>query len=151
MAKAVVRHYGKVIKGTLRPENYKLWYHQLQALEGKEYELVIKERFRKASNDQFGFYFGGILTSCFESEFFSHLDKPQDVHDLYFGPKFLTYKVIKVIGGKQVEVVKERSLSSLSKIDLADLIDRAIADCEMNGIRILSPHEYQLTQYRTIE
>lgn len=138
------------MNGRLSFHNKALWYQQLGALESKEYELVIKERKKKVTNDQYGYYFGGVLTTCFETELFSAFDKAADVH-IYFEDKFLSYKTMVIIGDVKKEIVRHRSLSELSKQEMSEYIDRCIMHCRNDlQINILSPDEYHTENYNTI-
>lgn len=129
--------------------NKALWYQQLGVLEGQEFELVIKKRHRKITNDQYGFYYGGILTSCFESELFSNFDKSADVH-LYFEDRFLTYKTMIIVGDTKKEVIRTKSLSSLTKVEMSEFIERVLAHCRADlGITILDPEQYYIELYKT--
>jgi len=154
-SKPQIKHYGKIVKGVLRPLNYDLWYQQLALLEGRDYELIIKERHRKPTSDQHGYYRGAVLGSCYQSEMFSYFDKPDDIHNDYFAPKFLSYTVmVKIVNPKtgeitQREQVKVRSMSDLDKKEVSEFIEKCIADAAINGITILSPEDYYTDQFKT--
>ena len=151
MPKALIKHFGKVMNGRLNFHNKALWYQQLALLEGKEYELQVKIRHHKVTNDQYKFYFGAILTTCFETELFSHFDKASDIH-IYFEQKFLTYKVMLQVGENKQEVTKYWSLSELGKKEMSDFIDKTLIHCRNDlQINVLSPSEYYDECYRTIK
>ena len=119
------------------------------ALEGRDFELQIKEKFRKVTNDQYGFYFGGILATCYESEMFSGFDRHDEIHDQYFSPKFLSYKVIREVAGKKYEIRRETPLSKLTVPEMTVFIEKVLAECAQLGIEVLSPQEYNTEQYKT--
>jgi len=149
MAKPQIKHYGKVINGKMRFHNEPLWEQQRLALEGKEFELVIKEKHKKPTNDQYSYYFGGILGTCHESEMFSHFDKPQDIHDDYFSPKFLSYSKMVVMKNERYQIKQYHRLSELTRKELGEFIDKVIAWCETEGIHILTSEQYYTNQFNT--
>src|SRR4051812_44470344 len=148
--KPKVRHYGKVDDAArLQFFNSELWHQQLISLRGKNFELIISERFRKPSRSQINYYFGGICGSCFQSEDFSQLDKADDVHYHYFSPKFLSYSIEVIVKGQKTIVRKERSLTDLSYTEMTEFIERVKIHCESElGIRILTPDEYYDKHYK---
>lgn len=145
--KANVKHFGYV-KG-LRTffNNPDLWKQQLFILEGKNFEIVIKERKRPPSPNQHAYYRFAVLHACFESEDFKHMDNPDQIHEDYFAPKFLSFIKIVTVGDKSVELKKVKSMGDMSKGEVSDFMDRVLADCAMMGIIVLSPHEYELKTY----
>jgi len=148
-SKPLIKHYGKVRNGKLSFHNEPLWEQQRWALEGKEFEIVMKQRHRPVTNDQYAYYFGGLLTTCFDNDYFSHFDKAADV-SIYFEDKFLAKDVAIVIGGKPKIVRKYDSLSSLSKSEMAAFVDKAFIHCNNDlHIKILTPEEYYLNAYQT--
>jgi hypothetical protein len=154
MANPQIKHYGKVVNGKLKFINEPLWFQQTSLLEGREFELIIKERHKKPTNDQYGYYFGGVLTTCHSTEMFSHFNKPQDIHDDFFGPMFLSYKTMVVIEKKgsteRYEVTKQKRLSDLNRKDMGEFVDKVIAWCETEGITILSPESYYTENFKTL-
>jgi hypothetical protein len=149
-SKINIKHLGKVMNRKLYFINSRLWEQQLSMLEGKEFELIIKERHKKTTVDQHGYYRGGILGTCHQTEMFSHFDKPDDIHENYFAPKFLSYKVMVELPKEKYTITKVRSMSQLDKKETAEFIDRVLADCAENGVEILSPEEYYIEQFKTI-
>jgi len=149
--KPQIKHYGKVRNGKLSFHNEPLWEQQRWALEGKEFELVIKQRHRPVSNDQYSYYYGGVLTTCFNSEIFSAFDKSADIH-AYFEDKFLSYKTMLIVGTEKKEIVRHRSLTTLTKTEMSEFIDRTLAHCRGElEINVLEPSEYYLQHYKTKE
>ena len=149
--KPQIKHYGKVRNGKISFHNEQLWEQQRWALEGKEFELIIKQRHRPVSNDQYGYYYGGILTTCFNSEIFSAFDKSADIH-IYFEDKFLSYKTMLAVGNNKKEIVRHRSLTSLNKTEMSEFIDRVLIHCRTDlQIEVLAPDQYYLSLYKTKE
>ncbi len=150
MSRLNLKHPAKIIRGKIETYNKSLWQHHIFSLEGKEVEIIIKEKQKKPTLDQFAYYRGGILGTCHRSEMFSYFDNQDQIHENYFAPKFLSYKQLVVFPNEKYEVTKIKSMSELNRKETAEFIDRVIADCEMNGIHILSPEEYYQTHYKTI-
>jgi len=151
MPKALIKHFGRVMNGRLNFHNKEYWYQQAWALEGKEFELQIKERKQKVTNDQYAYYYGAILPTCIETEHFSHFDKPADIH-IYFEYKFLTYKVMLEAGDVKKEISKTYSLSDLGKKEMSMFIEKVIMHLRADlHINILSSEEYYNEQYSTIK
>lgn len=145
--KLAIRHFGKVKGGRTIFSNQHLYFQQLTQMEGKDFELTIKERLKRPTLSQYGFYRGAILATCFESEMFSHFDTADQIHSDYFAPKFLSYTVMVKLPTKQYEVLKIRSMADLTRKEISEFIDRVMADCALNSIAILSPEEYQNKHY----
>lgn len=148
-SKPLIKHYGVVMNGRLNFHNKALWYQQTAVLEGKEYELVIKIRHKKVTNDQYAYYFGAILTTCFETELFCAFDKAADVH-VYFEDKFLSYKTMIIVGDVKKEIIKYHSLSQLGKKEMSEFIEKVIIHLRNDlNIIVFSPEEYYTESYRT--
>jgi len=149
-SKPIIKHYGRVVNGRKDYYNKALYYQQIALLEGKEFEEVIKIRHRKVTNDQYAYYFGAVLTTCFESEHFHAFNKASDVH-AYFEYKFLSYDVMLEVGDDKQVMTKYKGLSELNKQEMSAFIERAIHHCrEYLKINILSPSEYYTESYNTI-
>lgn len=142
MNKVHVRHFGKVVRGRKVYNNPELYNLQLQALEGKEFEEIIKERSKRTTDSQHAYYRGAILPACFQSEMFAHCDKPDDIHE-YFAERFLSYTVmIHYPNGVKKEHIRTRSMADLNRSETAEYIARVKMECEILEIQILSPDEY---------
>ena len=142
--KVNVRHFGKVINGKRVYNNLELHRQQLLQLEGKDFEEVIKERSKRVTLDQFSFYYGGILPTCYNSETFSHYDNHEEIHEEYFAPKFLKYtKQVNSLDGTKKESVKYRSLSDLNRKEMSEFIEKVLIETELLGIHVLTSEEYK--------
>lgn len=148
-SKPLIKHYGRVVNGRKDYYNKALYYQQIALLEGKEFEEVIKIRHKKVTNDQYAYYFGAVLTTCFETELFCAFDKAADVH-AYFEDKFLSYKTMLIVGDVKKEIIKYHSLSQLGKKEMSEFIERVLMHLRNDlNIIILSPEEFYLENYRT--
>lgn len=145
--KLSIRHFGKVKGGRTVFSNQQLYFQQLSQLEGKEFELVIKERLKRPTISQYNYYRGAILSSCFESEMFSYFDTADQIHSDYFAPKFLSHTVLVKLPTKQYEILKVRSMADLTRKEISEFIERVIVECALIDIQILSPEEYQNKHY----
>jgi len=133
-----IRHYGRVKNGKLIFDIPSLYDDQLRELEGQNIVMIIKKKHEKATLSQYGYYRGCILPLCYESEMFSSYDNKDEIHDVYFAPKFLSYKRLRP-DDHNIEVTTVKSLADLNKEDMTKFIERVIADCEMNGISVPPP------------
>jgi hypothetical protein len=146
--KPLIKHFGRVKGGRTVFSNQTLYFQQLTQLEGKEFELIIKERSKKPTIDQYGYYRGGILGSCFESEMFAHFDNADQIHSDYFAPKFLSYTVMVTLPTQKYEIVKVRSMTELNRKETSEFIEKVICECGNLEIVILSPEEYYNKYYK---
>jgi len=145
-----IRHYGRVVKGKKVYYNPELYKKQMESLEGKEFEEVIKEKHKKPSLDQHAYYRGGILGTCIKYPYFEHFDNEDQIHDDFFAPMFLSYSVQVVTPNESYIVKKVRSTADLSKKEYAEFIDRVLTWCGQNEIHILTEEEYDSKFYKTI-
>ena len=144
----IINHYGKVKSGEVVLLSPRLYLQNLLELEGKDIVIQVKERHKAASISQHGYYRGGILVSCYQSEMFSWAANKDEIHDIYFAPKFLSYvKVIEMNGSiKEVKVIK--SLQDVSKSEMKEFITKVLAECNELGIEIPLPESYYNKYYQ---
>jgi len=143
----VLKHYGIVERGIKKYYLPDLYKKQIDALEGRRFVEVIQEVKNKPSPSQYGFYRGGILPACYESEMFSHLDNKDLIHECYFAKKFLTHKQLVVLKNERYEVDITRSLADIDDKEMSDFIEKVLAECADLGIYIMSPNEYYNKYY----
>jgi len=146
--KLTINHYGRVRGGKVIFELPALYQQELIGLEGKDIVMTIKKRHQKATMSQYGYYRAAILGACYESEMFSSMDNRDQIHELYFAPKFLSFKTMTEISGKKVEVNRVRSLADLDKDEMSDFVSRVLADCADNEIEVLAPELYMQKYYQ---
>ena len=146
-----IKHVGKVEKGKKRYYNPDIYAKQLQALEGREFVEIIQERPKRRTPDQHGYYFGGILATCLKTEYFSHFYTVEELHENFFGPLFLSYSVRVEVGNEVYNQKKERRVSSLSRKEFSEFIDKVLNWCGENGITILPSEQYHSEFYKTKE
>jgi len=137
-----IRHYGRIENGKKIYYNQSLYDSQIQALEKKEFVEVIKQVHKKPSVNSYNYYRGGILPTCYQSEMFCTLNNKDEVHTLYFAPKFLSYKVMSNIGGKQIETTITRSLADLNQEEMTEFISKVKNECRELEIPVGEPQDY---------
>lgn len=130
------RLYGNVKGGKVKFELPEYLDSILKQFESKRVEIKIKESKRNPSLNQYAYYYGIILPVCHKTEMFSSLDKPSDIHDEYFGPKFLSYRKLITINNKTKEVTRVRGLSELNIDEMSEFISRVMAECQNEGIDV---------------
>lgn len=146
--KAGIFHTGRVKNGKLLFDVVDFYNQEILALEGKNFVLTIKEKHKKPSNNQFGYYRGGILPVCYESEQFKHMDKKDDIHEYYFAPKFLSYKKEITVNGVLQTATRTRSLSELTSQEMSEFIERVLADCAEMGISVPPAESFYNKYYK---
>jgi len=143
-----IRHHGFIKNRKLIFQEPELYNKAVEALEGKEFTLTLKRKHKQVSQNKYAYYFGGILAVLYQTEMFSHLDNKDQIHELYFAPKFLSYTKIIEIGGVKQEKKGTRSLADLSDEEMGAFIERVIADCETElNIEIYPPETYYSKYY----
>lgn len=151
MGSITIKHFGKItLSGKICFYDTEMWENQKTSLAGKDFELIIKERHRRPSLSQFGYYFGGILKTCLQDEKFSHYTKVEEIHEEIFRPMFLAYQVRVVVGNKKWDKVCVKSLTELSKEETSQFIENVLNFCASEGIEILPAEQYTDKYYREI-
>lgn len=146
----VVRHYGRVHRGKKIYYNQPLFDRQIEALEGKEFVEIIKEKHKKPSLDQHGYYRGGILGTCMQTEYFAHFHNEDQIHEDFFAPMFLSYSVQVVTPKESYLQKKIRSTADLSRKEYSEFIEKVKGWCIENDIVILDADAYENKFYKTI-
>lgn len=146
--KVQIKHYGKIKNGKKEYYNTDLYDQQMIALEGKEFVEIIKELHEKPTLSQYGYYRGGILPFCHQSEYFKHFDTKDDIHSLFFAKKYLSYTKLVALPNEQYEEKDTRSLADLDKSEMSEFIDRVIAWCYENNIHVPSSEEFYNKYYQ---
>jgi hypothetical protein len=146
-----IRHFGRVLpNGNISFYNVELWQEQRESLAGKEFELTIKERHKRPSVSQFGYYWGGILKTCLQHESFSHYTTVEELHKEVMAPMFLSYQIRIVVGKKKWDKTMVKSLTELNKRETSEFIDNVLNFVAQEGVLILPPEQYTDKYYREI-
>lgn len=149
--KTLVNHYGVIKNGKKYYFNPKLYEDNMRMLEGQQFVETIKKVHKKPSVSTYNYYFGGVLATCHTTEMFSHLDKKEDIHTDYFGPKFLAYKKLVNIGGQNKEIWILPSLADINQEAFSEFIEKCKIECAMLGIIVLEPDQYYNKYYHDRE
>lgn len=142
-----LKHFGKVVNGKMVFYNDSLHKEAVKSLEGKEFEVILKEKSKRVTTDQHGYYRKGVLGTALEFEIFGGWSK-DELHD-FLADKFLMEGYSKQIGDKWVEVHKTRSTASLNRKEMAQFIDNCIKWLATQGIVVLDSEHYILQQYKS--
>jgi len=146
-----IRHFGRVLpNGNISFYNVELWQEQRESLAGKEFELTIKERHKRPSVSQFGYYWGGILKTCLQHESFSHYTTVEELHKEVMAPMFLSYQIRIVVGKKKWDKTMVKSLTELNKRETSVFIDNVLNFVAQEGVIVLPPEQYTDKYYREI-
>lgn len=146
-----IRHFGRCLdNGNIVFYNKEIWDEQRSVLAGKEIELVIKERHKRPSVSQFGYYWGGILKTCLQHESFSHYTTVEELHKEVMAPMFLSYQIRIVVGKKKWDKTMVKSLTELNKRETSEFIDNVLNFVAQEGVLILPPEQYTDKYYREI-
>lgn len=146
-----IRHFGRVLpNGNISFYNVELWQEQRESLAGKEFELTLKERHKRPSVSQFGYYWGGILKTCLQHESFSHYTTVEELHKEVMAPMFLSYQIRIVVGKKKWDKTMVKSLTELNKRETSEFIDNVLNFVAQEGVLILPPEQYTDKYYREI-
>jgi len=143
MADISIRHFGRVLpNGNISFYNVELWQEQRESLAGKEFELTIKQRHKRPSVSQFGYYWGAILKTCLQNESFSHYSTVEELHREVMAPMFLCYQVRVIVGKKKYDKHMVKSLTELNKQETSEFIDNVLNFVAQEGVLVLSPEQY---------
>jgi hypothetical protein len=141
----LLRHFGKVENGEALYFDLNLYLSNLQLLEGKEFELVIDERFHETTRDEHAFYRGGIIPTMMQDENFRGWEK-DEIH-AYLTNRFLGETVVKELRGVLQEVRKVPSTANIGRKRMAQFITDVITWLGTMGIEVKDPEQYVLNKY----
>jgi len=144
-----IRHYGKAKGGQMRfTENNRIKFERaLQALEGKDFELSIKECSEPTTEDQHAYYRSFVRNTLVGCEIFGGWNEKR-IHE-FFQSQFLGYTRMEIVTGKEYVVRKAESTANIGKRRMAEFIEKVIAWCAVEGITIGSPDDYFAGKYKT--
>ena len=146
----VVKHYGKVVKREMKFYRPELLLSNLTELEGKEFEVTIKEKTKKVSTDAHAFYRGGIIKECMRYEMFGGWTK-DEIHE-FFADMFLGYfEMVKHFGADDETTLKEvrkiRSTSALNSKEMSEYCEYVIRWLAQHSIVIKDPEQYEQSKF----
>tara|TARA_Y100000310_G_scaffold345418_1_gene464765 strand:+ start:6049 stop:6504 length:456 start_codon:yes stop_codon:yes gene_type:complete len=138
--KREARHKGKVVDGQLHLHNVDYYNRCLQEQEGKEIEVIIKEKEKDPTLRQYGYYFGVVLPTALEDETFGGWTKEE--LDGYLKSNFLQKSKMKVINNVPVELKYSPSKTAISKEEMTEFLRQVITFLAQQGIVVPESHEY---------
>lgn len=142
-----LKHFGKIVNGKKIYYNESLYKEAVKSLEGKEFEEVIKEKSKRVTLDQHGYYRKGVIGTALEFEMFGGWND-DEIHDMFAG-LFLTEKTVKTLDNdQQVVITKTLSTSFLNRKEMAEFIDKCIKWLAIHGIVVLDSEQYLLSKYK---
>jgi len=141
------RYYGRVLSKQLNfdPLSIARFTGALEKLEGKEFELHLREKVKRVSDDQHGYYRAGIIRTAAQAEIFGGWTE-EEIHQ-YFADMFLGYSYHKKLGNITVERRGTRSTASIGKKEMQQYIEHVISWLALNNIQVKSPDEYFTHEY----
>src|SRR3990172_7582517 len=80
----VIKHFGKAPNGKLKFYNESLFNEAVKAIGDDEFELTIKKKAKRVTQDQRGFYRAGVIGTAMEFEMFGGWER-DDIHNLFAG------------------------------------------------------------------
>lgn len=120
---------------------------QLALCEGMEVIETIEEIFDPNTQDQYGFYHGGIIRNgCMQHEQFGGWDEI-DIEEL-FEKMFLMEKKLKQLNGETVEIIHIQDVKKLGKRKMAAYLEKILNFLATLDIHIQEPGEYIISKYR---
>ena len=151
MSQVILKHYGKIEKGKVIYYNPMLFISTQKQLEGKEFELILKEKAKRVSHDAHAYYRAGIIGECMENEMFGGWDR-EEIHEHFVG-LFLSEVVVEKAFDKKgntihKESIKKRSTSSLSSKEMKEFTENCIRWCAEHDIIIKTSEQYQLNKFK---
>lgn len=146
-SKAIIKHFGRIRGGIRIYYNDPLHRSQMEALEGKEFEEVIKEKSKRVSAEVHGYYRGGIIPACLASEMFGGWDE-KEVHK-FFQAQFLEEVIVKTLGdGTIAEIAYTLSTAELTQSQMSVFVDKVLGFCSQHNIVVQPPENYLYHKYK---
>lgn len=142
----MIRLTGKIEKGKIIYNFKDLADETFRTLEGKEFELTIREKRKKVTLDQHAYYRKGIIGEALKNEMFGGWDK-DEVHD-FFSDKFLGEFYWKKYYDdynkttSQITDRKVKSTSNLSTKEMSEYMDKCIRWLAEHDIVVLTPEQF---------
>jgi hypothetical protein len=145
-----IRHLGIIKNGNFKPYKPELFENNLQQYEGKPVYIVFQEYLPDKTQDQLGYYYGGIITgTCMQTEIFGGWTKEEI--DNFFQSMFLQETVYKEVAGEVRDFTIRRRISSLSKKDLSVYIQQVIQWLSLEDIIVLDSELYIAKKYKPVK
>lgn len=135
-------HPGKVLYGKFLSNNIRLWEMELKQLEGKEVEMLIREKKERKSSSQLALYFGVIIKKyCMPDEQFGGWDE-WDI-DQYF--RWELTKHNKTVKDQTFLAVDD--IRTYTKEQMTIFIEGVLNILAEMNIYIDDPEQFKLNKY----
>jgi len=135
-----VKHKGKVTNGELYLNNVEYYKLCLKEFEGKEIEVIVKEKEKDPTLRQYGYYFGVVLPTALEDETFGGWSKEE--LDAYLKSNFLQKTKLKILNNVPVELRYSPSKAVITKEEMTEFLNKVIIFLAQQGIIVPESHEY---------
>ena len=135
-----VKHKGKVTDGELYLNNVEYYKLCLKEFEGKEIEVVVKEKEKDPTLRQYGYYYGVVLPTALKDETFGGWTKEE--LDAYLKNNFLQKTKLKILNNVPVELRYSPSKAIITKEEMTEFLNKVIIFLAQQGIIVPESHEY---------
>ena len=135
-----VKHKGKVTDGELYLNNVEYYNLCLKEFEGKEIEVIVKEKEKDPTLRQYGYYFGVVLPTALKDEIFGGWSKEE--LDAYLKSNFLQKTKLKIINNIPVELRYSPSKAIITKEEMTEFLNKVITFLAQQGVIVPESHEY---------
>ena len=135
-----VKHKGKVTDGELYINNVEYYKLCLKEFEGKEIEVVVKEKEKDPTLRQYGYYYGVVLPTALRDETFGGWTKEE--LDAYLKNNFLQKTKLKILNNVPVELRYSPSKAIITKEEMTEFLNKVIIFLAQQGIVVPESHEY---------
>ena len=154
MGAPIIKHFGKIVNGVQVYYNPNLLIENLKQIEadGGEFVETIKLRGKKISNDTYAYFFGGVIKTALQYEPFGGWSKEElryHYEDIFLSEDVMTKTLIGAVTKYEV-VRKHVKIDEIGQKGMNEFTERCIEDLANKGIVILSPEQYNLEQWNTI-
>lgn len=133
------KHYARIIRGTIVPEDLLMWQTELSGKEGKEVVIIIydKEELKPIDKSDISYYFGGLIKHlCHHDYFLDH--NPKAVHHALMK---MFWEEILVIDDKEVRYTPSITIFNKRQFSLhCEKVMHFAA--ETLGIELYDRHQY---------
>ena len=136
----VVKHKGKVTNGELYLNNVEYYNLCLKEYEGKEIEVIVKEKEKDPTLRQYGYYYGVVLPTALRDETFGGWTKEE--LDAYLKNNFLQKTKLKILNNVPVELRYSPSKAIITKEEMTEFLNKVIIFLAQQGIVVPESHEY---------
>ena len=135
-----VKHKGKVTDGELYLNNVEYYKLCLKEFEGKEIEVVVKEKEKDPTLRQYGYYYGVVLPTALKDETFGGWTKEE--LDAYLKNNFLQKTKLKILNNVPVELRYSPSKAIITKEEMTEFLNKVITFLAQQGVIVPESHEY---------